>query len=256
MLSILTFMLTMETTRLKINPHISVDCVVFGFDGENLKVLLIKRFPDPSQNGHYDLKLPGDFITDQEDLDQAANRILSNLTGLNDVFLEQFRVFGSPDRISDTKDIEWLKRTQGLTVKRVVTIAYYSLVKIDESKVEKVQKNDGVWVDIPLGHELAFDHADIVESGLKNLRINLRYKPLGLELLPEKFPVRQLQNLYEVILGSSLDNRNFRKKVFRAGYLADTGEKETRVAHKPARLYSFNKESYHAFLDDFNGFQF
>ncbi len=246
----------METTRLKINPYISVDCVVFGFDGENLKVLLIKRFQDPSQNGQFDLKLPGDFITDQEDLDQAANRILSDLTGLSDIFLEQFRVFGSPNRISDTKDIEWLKRTQGLAVKRVVTIAYYSLIKIDESKLEKVEMNNGVWITIPLTSELAFDHADIVESGLKNLRMNLRFKPLGLELLPEKFPIRQLQNLYEVILGSPLDNRNFRKKVFRAGYLSDTGQKESGVAHKPARLYSFNRERYHAFLDDINGFQF
>jgi len=238
---------------LKLNPHISIDCVIFGFDGKNLKILFIKRELDDFPS---DLKLPGDFITDEEDLDSAACRILKELTGLENIYLRQLSVFGAPERISRKRDIEWLRKTTGLPIQRVVTIAYYSLIRIKESKQRKVKENMAVWKDISEVQELAFDHMQILDKGLSTLRNKLQFKPVGMELLPKKFTIRQLQNLYEMIMSRSLDNRNFRKKVLKANYLIPLDEKEKNVAHKPARLYSFNKKIYRNSFNQFDGFQF
>ncbi len=238
---------------MKLNPHISIDCVIFGFDGQKLKILLLER---DLENYPTDLKLPGDFITDDEDLDSAASRILNQLTGLENIYLRQFSVFGSPGRINRKRDIEWLRKTTGLPIERVVTIAYYSLIRIKESKREKARAQKAVWMDIDEVSELAFDHLQILHEGLATLRTKLQFKPVGMELLPEKFTIRQLQNLYEVILSRSLDNRNFRKKVLKANYLVPLEEKEKDVAHKPARLYSFNKNIYRNSFNQFEGFQF
>jgi len=227
-----------------LNPHISVDCVVFGFDGLKIKVLLIYRTYRSSDNPAEtitDLKLPGDLITDEEDLDVAAKRILKNLTGLENIYLEQFSVFGSPGRIKRKLDLDWLSKTSGLTIGRVVTIAYFSLIKIDESKRDLVKKNKAEWFSLEEITVLAFDHYDILKAALDALREKAKYKPVGFELLPDKFSVRQLQNLFEAIAGISFDNRNFRKKILKTGYIVPTNEKEVNVAHKPARLYTFNK---------------
>jgi 8-oxo-dGTP diphosphatase len=238
---------------MKLNPHISVDCVIFGFDGEKLKLLLIQRM---TQNGQVDYKLPGDFITDEEDLNTAANRILKELTGLEKIFLKQFKVFGKPDRIKQAEDLRWLKETTGLAIERVVTVAYYSLVKINESRQEKVAINMGKWENVDEVKQLAFDHKEIMQSALDTLRNRIQSEPVGLELLPRKFTIRQLQNLYEIILGKKLDNRNFRKKVLKAHYLVPLEEKEKKVAHKPAKYYSFNKELFKRSFSQTTGFQF
>ncbi|HYW94215.1 MAG TPA: NUDIX domain-containing protein [Bacteroidales bacterium] len=243
----------------ELNPHISVDCVIFGFDGEKLKVLLLRRQYNQFNGGNnqeYDYKLPGDFITDEEDLDSAASRVLHELTGLSDIYLQQFYVFGSPARISSERDLNWLRKTTGLPVERVVTVAYYSLIKIDESRREPAEKNNAGWFEISAVRELAFDHTDILKKGLHNLRTKLQYEPVGVQLLPEKFTIRQLQNLYEVILGRELDNRNFRKKVLKADYLVALDEKEQGVAHKPARLFRFDRKLYDDRFNRFEGFQF
>ncbi len=244
---------------MKLNPHISVDCVVFGFDGEKLKVLLLKRKYQLDNDGKdfvIDYKLPGDFITDEEDLDSAANRILRELTGLGNIYLRQFRVFGSPDRISQERDLRWLRETTGLPVERVVTVAYYSLIKIDESRREPAEQNNAGWFALSDISDLAFDHALILREGLRTLRKKLQYEPVGMQLLPRKFTIRQLQNLYEIIMGRALDNRNFRKKVLKADYLIGLDEKETGVAHKPARLFRFDKKVYNDRFNQFGGFQF
>ena len=243
---------------MKLNPHISVDCVIFGFDGENLKVFVLKRSYKSPENSKIltDYKLPGDFITDEEDLNSAANRILNELTGLQNIYLKQFNVFGKPERINKKRDLDWLRETTGLPINRVVTIAYYSLVKINESREEKASKNNAEWLNLKDLTELAFDHLTIVNSGLNTLRNKLQFEPVGMELLPEKFTIRQLQNLYEIILGKNLDNRNFRKKVLKANYLIPLEEKEKEVAHKPARLFTFNKELYENSFNHFEGFQF
>ncbi len=241
---------------LKLNPHISVDCVVFGFDGVNLKVLLIKRQLPGKDNFSTDLKLPGDFITDDEDLDTAAIRVLKELTGLTDIFLKQLAVFGSPKRINKEKDIIWLKETTGMLIERVVTVAYYSLIKTSESYQELVSKNNAFWINPDEIIDLAFDHYEILQKGLKTLRNRLMREPIGFELLPEKFTIRQLQNLYEIILGRELDNRNFRKKILKAEYLLPTSDKEKEVSHKPARLFMFDKGIYEKAEMRSMGFQF
>lgn len=241
---------------LKLNPHISVDCVIFGFDGLNLKVLLIKRQLPGKGYFTTDLKLPGDFITDEEDLDTAAIRVLKELTGLTGIFLKQLGVFGSPNRIHKEKDINWLRETTGMPIERVVTVAYYSLIKTSESYQELVSKNNAFWINPDEINDLAFDHYEILQKGLKTLRNRLLREPVGFELLPEKFTIRQLQNLYEIILGRELDNRNFRKKILKAEYLLPTDEKEIDVAHKPARLFMFDKEIYEKAEMRLMGFQF
>ncbi len=241
---------------LKLNPHISVDCVIFGFDGENLKVLLIKRKIKSLNKEVIDFKLPGDFITDEEDLETAASRVLQELTGLSNIFLKQLWVFGSPRRIGKERDIKWLRETTGLPIERVVTVAYYSLIKISESQQELVNKNDAVWMKLGEIAVLAFDHYEILQKGLKTLRKRLQNEPIGFELLPQIFTIRQLQNLYEIILGERLDNRNFRKKILKAEYLVPTNNKEKDVAHKPARLFMFDKDIYERAELRSLGFQF
>lgn len=244
---------------LKLNPHISVDCVIFGFDGNDLKVLLIQRKLQDSDNQgklSIDYKLPGDFITDEEDLEMAANRILKELTGLTNIFLKQLWVFGSPGRISKEKDINWLRQTTGLPIERVVTVAYYSLIKIVESQKELAEKNKALWISPGEISELAFDHHEILQRALKTLRNRLLSEPVGFELLPPKFTIRQLQNLYEIILDYKLDNRNFRKKILKAEYLVETSDKETDVSHKPAKLFRFDKERYQKAETKLLGFQF
>ncbi len=244
---------------MKLNPHISVDCVIFGFDGENLKALLLKRryrISESSDEYAFDYKLPGDFITDEEDLDSAADRILLELTGLRDIYLRQFHVFGSPGRISQEHDLRWLRETTGLPVTRVVTVAYYSLIKIDESRRNQERRENAGWFAISGIHGLAFDHELILREGLRVLRRKLQYEPVGMQLLPEKFTIRQLQNLYEIIMGKELDNRNFRKKVLKADYLVALEEKEKGVAHKPARLFRFDPKVFTDSFNRFEGFQF
>lgn len=243
---------------MKLNPHISVDCVIFGFDGEKLKVLLLERKINTTDLSEpvRDFKLPGDFITDEEDLNTAANRILKELTGLDHIYLKQFMVFGKPGRISRKIDLEWLRDTTGLPIERVVTVAYYSLIKITESRMYRLNGHNAQWVNMEEIRELAFDHIEILDSGINTLRTKLQFEPIGLELLPRKFTLRQLQNLYEIILGRNLDNRNFRKKVLKADYLIPLEEKEKDVAHKPARLFTFNKKLYEDSFNHFVGFQF
>jgi len=230
-----------------LNPHISVDCVIFGFDGKQLKVLLIEREQVLEENPSVPsdlLKLPGNLISNKEDIDSSAYRVLKELTGLDRIFLKHFGVFGSPDRLDNQNDLAWLRTTSGLSIDRVVTIAYYSLVKINESNPTESLLEKTAWISINKIPQLIFDHNLIIERALEALRKELRTEPIGFELLPKKFSIRQLQNLYEVILGNKLDNRNFRKKVGKLEYLVAQTEKEKGVSHKPAQLYKFDKKTF------------
>ena len=240
-----------------INPHISVDCVIFGFSTNQLKVLLIERaFIDPSGKEINDHKLPGDFIAFNEDLDLAASRTLEELTGLKNIFLQQFALFGRPDRISNRVDIEWLNAITGHEIQRVVTAAYYSLINITETVSDFAIKNNAAWVDVQQVPDLAFDHDAIIRSGLAHLQKTLRIEPIGFELLPEKFTIRELQILYEVILGCTLDNRNFRKKILKSKYMVQLEEKQSGVAHKPAHYYRFARNIYEKHKKESFGFNF
>jgi ADP-ribose pyrophosphatase YjhB (NUDIX family) len=240
-----------------INPHISVDCVVFGFSTNQLKVLLIEReYTNEAGKTSTDHKLPGDFITINEDLNLAASRTLEELTGLRDIYLQQFAFLGEPNRISRKNDIDWLNNTTGMEIQRVVTAAYFSLINITESKSEFAIKNTATWINIKEIPELAFDHRDIIDRGLFHLRKALRNEPIGFELLPEKFTIRELQSLYEIILDCDLDNRNFRKKILKSNYLIQLNEKQIGVAHKPAYYYRFDKHIYDKQKKEYLGFNF
>lgn len=235
----------MSASERNFNPHLSVDCVIFGFDGESLKVLLVERSVSPDDTTAESVhKLPGDFILRMEDLDAAAERILFELTGLKNIYLKQFSVFGDPSRIPENADRNWLEATSGVKVSRVVTTAYYSLIRIDKSKTENEINHNASWHDVTNLPILVFDHESIIQKGIESLRCEIRFEPICFELLPGKFTIRQIQTLYEVIVGQHLDNRNFRKKLLKAKYIEPLNEKQSGVAHKPAMFYRFNREKY------------
>lgn len=200
---------------------ISVDCVIFGFDNNTLKVLVIKSDLEEFQN---EWSLLGDLVHLNEDPDAASYRILTEKTGLANVFLEQVHTFG-----------EVARHPAG----RVVTIAYYSLVDIRNHQL-KLSENELHWHPVKQIKTMAFDHKKILQTCLERLQSKVFEHPIVFNLLPEKFSLRQLQIVYEAILDTKLDRRNFRKKFFMMDWLADTNELEQNVTHRPGRLYRFN----------------
>ncbi len=228
-----------------LNSSISVDCVVFGFDTEQLKVLLIERNKSPYEKSDLPsgtLKLPGGLIKDTDDLEKAAYRILKELTGLDHVSLKQFAIFDRPDRLDNPNDLTWLCSTSGLQIRRVITITYYSILRIAKNDPAKMLLSPSHWIPIKKLPRLAFDHNFIISGALKELRKKLQFELFGLELLPKKFTLRQFQNLYSEILDREFDKRNFRKKVQKLDYLIPLPEKEKKVKHKPAQLYKLDKK--------------
>lgn len=223
-----------------VNPNVSVDCVVFGFDTKGLKVLLIERNnPDNTEGKNY--QLPGDLIRNDEDLDQAAQRVLKELTGLDNVFLEQFSAFGDPLRVKRENDLEWLRSVRKDPEARVVTIGYYALIKSENFRPSASSfARKAEWVNMAKVPELAFDHNSILTKALESLKLKMRLEPVGIELLPKKFTLGQLQSLYEAVLGVPIDKRNFRRKVLSMNFLAALDEKQQGVAHKPAQLFQFD----------------
>jgi 8-oxo-dGTP diphosphatase len=208
-------------------PALTVDCVVFGLGEGALQVLLIQRDLEPYRGSW---ALPGGFVRVDEDLEAAAWRELQEETGLERVFLEQLYTFGAHDR--DPRE-------------RVVTVAYYALVKLMDHRVRAAtDARKAAWFAVDRLPQLAFDHASIVTTGLNRLRGKVRYQPIGFELLPPKFTLSQLQHLYETILERPLDKRNFRKKVLSFGLLEELDELEKDVAHRAARLYRFDERRY------------
>ena len=226
------------------NPHISVDCVVFGFDGEKLKVLLIERSFDEQNELYNDKKLPGSIILNDEDLDEAASRVLNELTGLKNIYLSQFRSFGSPNRMNDPRDVLWLERTTQLKIGRIVTVAYVALIKIDRKIVFNADDYSANWCDVNeiKSMSLAFDHIQIIEKGLEHIRHQLDVEPhLLFELLPKKFTISQLRILHDVVHQTRSDVRNFQKKVAQWPYVVALDEVEEGVPHRAARLYKYKK---------------
>ena len=204
---------------------ITADCVIFGFEEHQLKVLLISS--DLEQyKGMWSLL--GDIVYANEELDSAAYRVLSQRTGMDDVFLEQVKTFGCPNRHPGG---------------RVVTVAYASLLNIQHHQL-KITDNELHWHNINHLADMAFDHKAIVDECYRWLQKRIQEHPLGFNLLPEKFSLRELQNLYEAILGQTLDRRNFRKKFFAMDFLVDVGEYEHDVPHRPGKLYKFDFDKY------------
>ena len=198
---------------------VTTDCIIFGFDETNLKVLLIKRGIEPFI-GKW--ALPGGFLQMNESAEEGAERILQKETNLSGVFMEQLFTFTKTDR--DPRD-------------RVISISYFALVKLSDF-VAKAGKDEtsAEWFAVDELPTLAFDHEKIIRTAF--------YQPIGFELLPEKFTLSQLQHLYEVILEIKVDKRNFRRKILQMEILIDTDQKELNVAHKAAKLYKFNRNKY------------
>jgi len=227
------------------NPHVSVDCVVFGFDGEQLKILLIERSITEQNELYNDKKLPGSIILNDEDLDDAASRVLTELTGLKNIYLSQFRSFGGPNRTKNPRDILWLENTMQMKIRRIVTVAYVALIKIDRKILVKSDNTQANWYDLNevAKMNLAFDHAEIINKGLEHVRHNLDIEPhLLFELLPRKFTVSQLRSLYNTVHQTNSDVRNFQKKVAQMPYVIPLDEMEEGVPHRAARLYKFDKK--------------
>jgi 8-oxo-dGTP diphosphatase len=208
-------------------PALAVDCVVFGLDEEDLKVLLIRRGIEPFA-GRW--ALPGGFVHMDETLDEAARRELQEEAGIERVYLEQLYTFGAIDR--DPRE-------------RVVSVAYYALALLSAHTVKAAtDAREAAWFAVDDLPRLAFDHDVIVDKAIERLRGKVRYKPVGFELLPRKFTLTQLQRVYEKILDQELDKRNFRKKVLATGLLIELDEVEQDVAHRAARLYTFDEKRY------------
>jgi 8-oxo-dGTP diphosphatase len=217
-------------------PSLTVDCVVFGFDGAGLQVLLIRRGLEPFKGSW---ALPGGFVLMEEDLETAARRELEEETSLRNVFLEQLQTFGAPER--DPRG-------------RVVSVAYFALVRPDQHPAKgDTDASEAAWFGMDRLPALCFDHAQILEVARQRLRSKVRWQPLGFELLPERFTLGQLQGLYEAILGRPLDKRNFRKKLLPFDFLVPL-EEFSSGPHRPARLHRFDRDRYLALTAD--GFHF
>lgn len=204
---------------------ITVDCVIFGFDGIQLNVLLIRSDLEIFKDKW---TLLGDFAKDNEELDDAAYRVLKEKTDMDDVYLEQVKTFSHPNRHPGG---------------RVLTVAYCSLLNIEHHQLKKMD-HELHWQSLESIKEMAFDHKKILDESHAWLQKRILEHPLGFNLLPEKFSLRELQNLYEAILGIKMDRRNFRKKFFSMDFLIDTGEYEDDVPHRPGKLYQFNFQKY------------
>lgn len=207
---------------------LTVDGVVFGYDPTpKVSVLLVKRKYDP----YKDLwAIPGGFVEQNESLEEAVYRELQEETGVEISYLEQLYTFGTPDR--DPRG-------------RVVSVAYFGLVKPDSFQVEAASDAKDVrWFDIQELPKLAFDHTTVLDIAIQRLRAKITYEPIGFELLDERFPFSDLENLYTTLLGRSIDRRNFRKKILSFGMLDELQEKVKKGAGRPANLFQFNEERY------------
>ena len=208
---------------------LSIDCLIFGFQDSKLEVLLVKH-AEGIIKGSW--ALPGGFLAYNENIDDSAERILRDLTGVDQLYLEQLHAFGEVERYP---------------TKRVITIAYIALTKPENYQlIPGFTASDAKWYDVKEIQELPYDHMNILRSGIESLKRKVRYEPIGFNLLPEKFTLRELQELYEAILDVKLDKPNFRRKIMKMNLLIQCNEKQEGVSHRAAMLYRFDKEVYDA----------
>ena len=205
---------------------LAVDCIIFGFDKEELKILLIKRDFEP-EKGKWSLM--GGFLKKNENLDQAADRILKSLTGINNVFLEQLHSYSKVDRDP---------------AERTISVAYYALINIEDHNEELTEQYSAQWFSISDAPNLIFDHEIMVKHAINRLRYKTSKEPIGFELLPPKFTMKQLQKLYESILNEKLDKRNFINKINGLDILVKLDEKDMSSSRKGSYLYQFDNEKY------------
>lgn len=204
----------------------AVDCIIFGFSGGELSLLLLKRRFEP---GKGEWSLMGGFVQENEHMDDAAKRVLAELTGLTDVFMEQVGTFGQ------------IERDPG---ERVISTAYYALINIKEYDRQLVEEHNAHWININEIPDLLFDHEEMVSMARKAMMLQAAIRPICFHLLPEHFTLTQLQNLYEAINGNPVDKRNFRKRVAELGYVEKTKLIDKLTSRRGAALYKFNEEDY------------
>ncbi len=225
--------MTVET-----NHSLSVDCVIFGYDNEGLKVLLVEQKQRYDQKIRF--KLPGSMILEDETIPEAAQRVLLESTGLERVYLKQTNIFSDPNRV-EGEELEWIARSHNITTRRVVTVGLYALVRITGHTIRHTRRKGAVWHLYESIPKLAMDHTEILKHARGILRRDFEYSPIAFELLPRKFTIRELHDLYSAVMGVELDKRNFRKKILKSEIVKPTGERQSGVAHKPAEFYTFNK---------------
>ena len=216
------------TTYYNINPrfYVSVDCIIFGFDKGSLKLLLLKRNFEPAKGSW---SLMGGFVQDGESVDDAAKRVLAELTGLENVYMEQVGTFGEVDRDPG---------------ERVISVAYYALININKYDRNLVQQHHAHWAEINEIPPLVFDHPQMVKQARIMLQKKASSEPIGFNLLPSLFTLFQLQSLYEAIYGEPLDKRNFRKRVADLNYIEKTDKIDKTGSKRGAALYKFNENAY------------
>ncbi|MFH6993354.1 NUDIX hydrolase [Flavobacterium sp. FlaQc-48] len=218
---------------------ITIDCVIFGFDKGSLEVLLVQHGEGISK-GKWGL--PGGWIYKKESTDDAAHRLLNELTGLDNIYLEQLKAFGDPDRFP---------------LRRVITIGYYALVKREDYNIKAgFTASDAKWYKIDSIPDLIYDHNEILSYSMQHLRNRVRQAPIGFNLLPEKFTLLQLMHLYEEILGVEMDKSNFRRKILHMKLLVALDEKQQDVSHRAAKLYQFDPEIYTKLTEKGFNFEF
>lgn len=215
---------------------VAIDCIIFGFDDGKLKLLLLKRDFEPAKG---ELSLIGGFVKEDESLDEAAARILNNLTGLSDIYMEQLYAYGE------------VSRDPG---ERTVSVAYFAVLKIQDLDPEHVEKHGAHWCPIEQLPKLIFDHNSMVDKAMRRLRRRAKSQPIGFELLPKYFTMPQLQRLYESIYQRKFDNRNFRKKALAMGIFKKLNEKDKSSSKKGAYLYGFDEKKYNRLVRE--GFLF
>lgn len=226
-------------------PHVSVDCVVLGFDGSQFNVLLLKRTGIEGSQTFNDLKLPGGLIFSDENLDDAAHRIVGEHINTNALFLKQFKSFGSPSRTSHPRDVHWLEKAVQLKIGRIVTVGYLALLRISSTLRFHSKDVQAIWVPLQQVGTLAFDHNQIVEEAVREVcEIVVRDPSTVFNLLPKRFTASQMRVVYEALFGQPLDVRNFHKKMSRMPYVVPLDEFEKQVAHRAARYYRFDKKIY------------
>lgn len=216
------------TTYYQINPkfYVSVDCIIFGFDEGELKLLLLKRNFAPAMG---EWSLMGGFVQEYESVDDAAKRVLNELTGLENVYMQQVGTFGNIDRDPG---------------ERVISIAYYALINVDEYDRELVQQHNAYWIKLDELPNLIFDHPDMIAKARELMKQQASVNPIGFNLLPELFTLTQLQNLYEAIYGEQMDKRNFRKRVATMDFIEKTDLIDKTGSKRGAYLYKFNDKAY------------
>lgn len=228
-------------------PNISVDCIILGFHSGCIKVLLCK--PETSEKW----MLPGGFVTEDEDPEESAYRVLTEKTGLkNDIYLRQFCFFGKKGRIRNGEHAAMIKRMKfdcesiikQHAPNRFISLGYYSLIKYSDVNVSTHEHEETSWFDINKIPELYADHEEIIYTAISSIRKQIGFIPVGYELLPEKFTMPELRCIYEVLLGRELDRRNFQRKMLTIGYISPLNEKRKAGAHKAPNLYTFIKDKY------------